>query len=657
MPAPTGRRETYMQRYARALNAAYRVQAITKAVQDEQDRVQYTDSLIATERQILEAAMQRFSVEEPDFEASRKLLEQVSALDAEAARLRGVSGARVRESVSLPSELKDIRDPNQFVVDASRLALDSGGMTPQRKQAILAQATRLGVKDTSTLAARLKAIPDRKAAGLSAAETEAFAQAQTAAQKAQEAAFFAGPSGIRGGFEGMAEVDLRKMTPEMLRAEKLDDRAKALEDSAFGTEEDALNAALAIVQATGDPAQIDDPLARDVYERARAMKAYRNDQRADFEQEVLNSRKRLVQLEAERERIAGAYDDPRQEILRRELRARGFQVEDPYNRNPETGEWEANPSAWKNAYIKFQNTPEHAYYIGAHQKVLDTEGEVLSPSSRSENIAVSYTMMRDRQGMQTTPQELAAQLRKAGIKGRELEAAVSFTMAWWEKGGPDQDPEQAKLDAKDEARKKQEEAARRKAATDAKRIADEQRQVTAQMEREQNTAVTDLRAEQALAQRKQSQRMYVEEYKRQVAMGKTREEAVQAARQKAIGVGIITGEARPDTGAAKDILMQPEFMLEQRERTSPEALRARRTATLESLQSAEGASLYTPEQIQAMAAVPGATEAAVEAARTAPGTMTDPETGRTAMVFEDEPPETSEERQKRLEAELGIPER
>jgi hypothetical protein len=331
-------------------------------------------------------------------------------------------------------------------------------------------------------------------------------------------------------------------------------------------------------------------------------------------------------------------------------------VEDPYNRNPETGEWESNASAWKNAYIKYQNTPEHAYYIGAHQRVLDTAGEVLTPSSRAENIAVQYTMMRDRQGMQTSPQELAAQLQKAGIKGRDLQDAVSFTMAWWEKGGPDQDPEQAKLDAKDAARRKEEEAARRKAATDAKRIADEQRQVTAQMEREQNTAVTDLRAEQALAQRKQSQRMYVEEYKRQMAMGKTREEAVQAAREKAIGVGIITGEARPDTGAAKDILMQPEFLLEKRERTSPEALRARRTATLESLQSAEGASLYTPEQIQAMVAVPGATEAAVEAARDKPGTMRDPETGRTAMVFEAdiEPTETPEERQKRLEAELGI---
>ena len=103
--------------------------------------------------------------------------------------------------------------------------------------------------------------------------------------------------------------------------------------------------------------------------------------------------------------------------------------------------------------------------------------------------------------------------------------------------------------------------------------------------------------------------------------------------------------------------MQPEFLIEKRERTSPEALRARRTATLESLQSPEGASLYTPEQIQAMVAVPGATEAAVAEAKKAPGMMTDPETGRTAMVFEDEPPETPEERQKRLEAELGIPER
>jgi hypothetical protein len=446
----TERRLKYMEGYAKALSAQYRIEAIKQAVDAEQDRVQYIESLIADAEQTRAALSERFAAKEVDFADARALVEQQTALDLEAARLRGVVPGRVAAATSLPPAL-DTRGAD-FYTGATRYAVEQSerGITRQQKQAIKDRAAdevrlgRLTDRDKEVIDARLDAVKDRGVPGLSTTEQEALASASDAAKKAQEAAYFAGPSGVRGGFEGLAEVDRRKRPAAMLREEGLKERADALEASEFATEDEALDAALAIIRTTGDPALIEDPVARTVYDRARAEQAYRNDQRADFEQEVLDNRKRLAELNERKDAIAGAYDDPRQEVLRRELRARGYDIVDPYSRNPNTGEWTASPDAWKNSYLQYQNTPEHAYYIEAHERMMAAEGKTLEPSTKGQNLGVAYTMMRDRKGMNTTPAELSAQLQKAGLKGKELADAVSFTMAYWSKGGPNQDPEQAK---------------------------------------------------------------------------------------------------------------------------------------------------------------------------------------------------------------------
>lgn len=562
---PTGKRPKYLDRYARVAAAAYRVEQITKAVEDEQARVQYLDSLLASERQTLAALRDTFAVKGDDFAAQQKLLKEVADLDtsislaAEAGQAAAARASRLPEDERRELVALTRTQPAQAIAKAERLIAQYPGAASKVYADVERMKARFNPEDVKAIR-RLAQAARGPSVGVPAAARERVEAAKQAFSESMESAYFAGPSGIRGGYEGLEVAQLRELTAQQLReraaaadeaqAARLEARAAALDASAFSTGEDALAAALTTIRTTGDPQAIEDEYARSVYQEALERQAYRNDQRADFEQEVLDSRKRLAELQRERTRLAGAYDDPRQEVLRRELRARGFKVEDPYILK--NGKYEKNPQAWRNAYLKYQNTPEYAYYIGAHERVDEALAgdKTLSPSTRAENIAVSFTMMRDRRGEMTTPEELAKQLEKAGIKGRELADAVSFTMAWWNLGGPNQDEATVKARKEQEAQAELEETKRRDEATDLARQTEDQRAEVARKEAATMGATQDLRQRQALAQKRQSGKAYIEEYKRQIAMGKTREEAVAIARDKALEVAAATGELAPDTSAA-----------------------------------------------------------------------------------------------------------
>ena len=136
-------------------------------------------------------------------------------------------------------------------------------------------------------------------------------------------------------------------------------------------------------------------------------------------------------------------------------------------------------------------------------------------------------MMRDRRGEDTTPQQLADQLQKAGIKGKELEDAVSFTMAYWELGGPAQDPETIRLRKEADAQQKQEEKARRDAAQRAADEAKEAREALAREEAAATRATQEFR--EARTAREDARRIYAQEYQRQRVLGKSPEEAARSA--------------------------------------------------------------------------------------------------------------------------------
>ena len=565
MAMPTGRRMNYIERYAHAAAAAYRVDQIRTTIEAEQDRVQYLGSLIGQERQTLAGLQDIFRAEDVDYSTAAKLISQMEGTKALVEETRAGATSRASEAARLPAGL---RNPNltggNYALAAVQEIAGSAGMTPQRKRAILEEATKRGVSpgDVSQLRSRLDTVKTVTVGGLTTMEQEAITEAERAAQEAQEAAFFAGPSGIRGGFEGMAEADNRKMTSSMLKEAGLAERSKLLEGSQYATEDEALDAALETVRLTGGlpPAGIE----RDVYERARQLKAYRNDQRADFEQEVLDSRKRLATLERERSKIADAYDDPQQEFLRRELTARGYTF---YDRD--------SPDAWKNQYVQYQQTPDYGTYLGAaerYKKAIE-EDRAIEPSTRAENIVTSYTMMLDRRGESMSIDKIRGQLTKAGIKGKEQEDAISFVMAYWEAGGPEQDPAMREMARKDEEARKKEENLRRQRAEAMKREADIARDVTAQMEREQVTAVEDLRREQAIMA------FPAKEYARLRAMGKTPEEAREAAMRVANEV-----ETAP---AAARITMSPESVLERQRRIDIERPK-REDAELQQIQFKTG---------------------------------------------------------------------
>ena len=542
--AAKGRRLSYLEQYAREAAIATRIAEFQKQVQDEQDRIQYLDSLIAQAEQVRSQLQETFRVPPQDFGAAKKLIEQELALRGMGVRAREAAQAAATRAARVPAperaelfSLLRTGQKGQAANKALQLIQQFPGAAAKVLEDVEASAARFTDRDLAAIrqaAAQARA----PATGIPRQQQEQLALAQEQRDEALEAAYMAGPSGIRGGFAGQRVVDLRSLTATQLReraeasedeaqAKLLNARAESLDASAFATGKEALDAALAVVRETGDPSQVEDDFARNMYEEARTAQAYRNDQRADFEEEVLDARRRVAKLELERAELAGAYDDPRQEVIRRELRARGFKVEDPYVFKD--GKYEPNPQAWRNAYMELQNTPDYDYYIGAHDRALKAmdADTPLSPSTRAQNLGVQYTMMKKRRGETLTPSDLAKQLQRAGIEGEELQEAVSFTMAYWELGGPDQDPETLRLKKQQMEQQKQEETARRDAAQRAADEAKKAREVLAREEAAATRATQEFR--EARTAREDARRIYAQEYQRQRVLGKSPEEAARSA--------------------------------------------------------------------------------------------------------------------------------
>ena len=561
-----------MDRYARALNAQYRVARIQKDIQNEQDRIQYLDSLIAAERQTLNGLRDTLRAEARDFSTADALLKEQADLIEQQRLATEAAGQAARAAVTMSSrDEAAIRGAMQTGNRARIMQTIEDlvrGATPQRAKAIIDEAQRMGVPSrrlTATDIGTLRTFAQTQATGtvpgVDPRIQEGIDLRQQAIEAAQESAYFAGPEGITGGYAGLEIVNLRNLTPQALREraaasegaekERLERRADDLEAQAgvYATADDALEAALAVVRATGDPANIENEYARSIYEEARQFKAYTNSDRADYDEDVLDSRKRLAELETEKEALQGRYDDPRKEFLRRELTARGYTFYD-------------GADEWKNQFVRYQNTPDYEIYLDAYQRyqgALNDE-KPIEPTTRAENIITSYTMMLNRRGEPINIPVLRAQMDKAGITGREQNDAIAFAMAYWEAGGPDQDPAQLALAKRDEEAREQERRLQTERAEAKEREVQLQRDVTAEMEQEQVAAVGELRGEQ------RERRRFYDEYTRQRAMGKTAEEAREIARNMATMAEMTTDFGQQPSDAAGRILMQPDFLMERQRR-------------------------------------------------------------------------------------------
>jgi hypothetical protein len=406
----------------------------------------------------------------------------------------------------------------------------------------LAEARKLFPGDERTLLAAFntprKAQGERRKVPGVRAMTPEEAANQEVLQQLFESTYFAGPSGIVGGYDGKAVADLRAQTA-------------APKNTSYATAEDAFMAALAsVADGTLDREDFDSDddfaYAKGIYSEAKASKAYRNDQRANFENAVLTARKEVKDLEARRaEQVGTTYDDPAQESIRRELTARGY-----------TFAKRGAADEWKNAYVKLQKTPDYNAYIGAHQRVLDarSEGKPLAPSTRAENIVTTYTSMKNRRDEPITIDDLRRQLDRVGIEGKLQDDAIAFGMAYWELGGPDQDPEVLAQQKEADDLRMKEELRREESARNTEKEVKMAREATQRLEEQQVQEVGALRERQAKANS-----LYTE-YTRLLAQGYTPEDArKEAQRLGELRFFIFNDKPRSYEGGADKVLMGTEF--------------------------------------------------------------------------------------------------
>lgn len=456
------KREDYYERYARELAAVNRLKRFEAEVENEQQRLTYLDSLVQNERSNLTSLQQVFAVPPVDLAAVQTVLQQVGDAAAQRASIAaGSRAARVKATTLSKDDRAAIMEGASVKGDAPGILrratnLISPTMTPQKAQAIAAYAAEQARKFASpgqdlggTLANLQNAVKAAKG------KVPTGAAAEAAASRALEQFAFAGPSGVRGGYGGLAIVERRAMTADEL--ERAGDKAAAdkLRASGFATQEDALQAALEIARATGDISKA-DAYARDIYIEARNKQAYRNDQRADFEEEILASRKRIAQLEAERGAIDAAYDDPALEVLRRELEAQGYKVER-----------KGSADEWKNRYLQYQNTPLYGTLLKADRLVEDarTNARPLQADTVAQTKAVNLARAYDQAGTAYDINVLREDLEKdKTLNAASIDDALAFLVAYRELGGEKQEPAQLEAQAKTAEAAKQTEQQKAEAA-------------------------------------------------------------------------------------------------------------------------------------------------------------------------------------------------
>jgi len=409
-----GRRPRYIESYARTVSAYERFQNTARDIQLEQDRVNYLDSLLASERQNLTNLNEVFRVRPQDLGSAQALLQQQYAGE-DAARRRAAAGAAGRAAgLQLPKAVSDQLKRELAEgkpIDARNTAREfiTADTTPEQGRELLAllQGGGLEAAGIAQVRSQLERVARGRApSGAARAASPEERAAEQAIQQQLEAAFFAGPSGIRGGYDGQAIVERREQTA-------------APAGLSFSTEADAYAAALGALQdgvlAVEDFAsEADFKFAKALYDEAKAKQAYRNDERVNFETEVLASRAQIAELQRLRASAPGAqYTDPTRERFRRELIARGYDPEKNGGR-----------------YLQFQKSPYYNAMVEADD-ILDSllaEDVELEAVNRGQRMAQDLIRQLDAAGKPYDITKVEKQLGKV-LEGEELQGALAFALA------------------------------------------------------------------------------------------------------------------------------------------------------------------------------------------------------------------------------------
>ena len=238
-----GRRPRYIEQYARTVAAYQRFDDITRDIASEQDRINYLDSLLQNENANLTNLNEVFRVRPPDASGAMELLRQQYASEDASRRRASAGTARRAAGLSLPKAQADelealLVNPTTRAPSSARdlaVSFITEDTTPEQVEDIIGILQAQGM-DTS-LIAQVQQQADSVARGTAASgAARALSPEEQAAEQAMqqqlEALFFAGPAGIRGGYDGQAIVERREKTA-------------APKGVGFSTEEEAFQAALA----------------------------------------------------------------------------------------------------------------------------------------------------------------------------------------------------------------------------------------------------------------------------------------------------------------------------------------------------------------------------------------------------------------------------
>ncbi len=411
-------------KYLDALDARYRyarqIDRINTDLADEQQRFQAAQSYAAQARSELNQLDQSLAAVQDQSGLASELLKMVNRDNIAAARSVATARGARASAQRTPTWAAAALDPAAGAPDQVGVALDtiaradSGPrrMTQAQVEAVVADATRLGATEAMVADFRSRlpagerpAVPSGEA-GLTPEQARDLELTQRAAAIVE----FGGPAGIAGGFEGEAEANRREA-------------AALAEGSLFATEADAYRAYLGLLddgRVTADELSVQFPTASEeelaaglrvaqaTYNRAKAAKAYRNDERKFFDARYLDQARKVAELEGRATQLQPGYTDPGLERLRRQMLERGLDPDDIYG--------------------QYKGTPMYGYARTADRLLEEVAGEELSAATRDQ-VAVSRLLDQyAASGTEWTVVDLERQLGKV-LKGGELEAAVGFGLA------------------------------------------------------------------------------------------------------------------------------------------------------------------------------------------------------------------------------------
>lgn len=483
----------YLNTFMAELAAPAMYAQIIGDIDDLQRQREYIDSLIAQEQNNRNVAEQQFAVPPQDLGTLKILLSDFQANKAAASRLgQGIEEVERQRGGGLPSGVsaslqEALGKTESTAIDWMRNNV--GSLTPAQRESVISQvesSSDLDPAKRERIKNAAKEVTPRGVIGTEGltAEQQRLLKEREGLEAGIAAIGEAGPSGIRGGQTGRDEITRRGTEGDTLLEEyftALDDGQATVED--FG----------------GDTERFAE--ASRVYGRAKAAKAYRNDQRKFFEQSFLDASARINTLEQRAEELARPAGMTRQdEIAKRYWTARGYNFDQPYLGQQKKWYYEnlIRGDEMFNAGLEasqtlFEQDPDR--YATPQGMVV-----MLTPDNEAQRLARDYVSQRFASGERTLSMgDARTQLGKV-LKGEDLSEALSFAHAFNRGLNQNiQSPSDAAREIEQQKQAVAEKERAREVARNAQRAAEQAADLKARMEAEGQGVTIEARKQVAMA--------------------------------------------------------------------------------------------------------------------------------------------------------------